>query len=89
MELSIHTYFLFTSTDFGEIVIWIGIYLMSLPVLRGWQHLALISPVFTAWLLIQLSGIPILERMADKKWGEMPNYQQYRDNTALLIPYVW
>ena len=66
-----------------------GIYLLSLPVLRGWNHIAVLSPVFTAYLLLRVSGIPILERMADKKWGGDADYQRYKAATAVLVPWVY
>ena len=71
---------------FGEIVLWIGIALIALPVLRGWQYVTLISPLFVIFLLTRVSGIPILEARADKKWGDRPDYQQYKANTPILIP---
>jgi len=71
---------------FGEIVIWIGVAIIALPVLRGWALLALISPV---WVIIQLtviSGVPMLEKKAEKRWGDQQDYQEYRDSTPVLIP---
>lgn len=71
---------------FGEIVIWIGVALIALPVLKGWALLTLISPV---WVIIQLtliSGIPMLEKKADKRWGGQEDYEEYKKNTPVLIP---
>lgn len=71
---------------FGEIVIWIGVALIALPVLQGWALLTLISPV---WVIIQLtviSGIPMLEKKADKRWGGQEDYERYKKNTPVLIP---
>jgi steroid 5-alpha reductase family enzyme len=68
---------------------WIGIYLLAFPVLHGWQHIAILSPIFTIWLLMRVSGIPILEKMASKRWGDNPAYVAYQQNTALLIPFVY
>jgi len=71
---------------FGEIVIWIGVALIALPVLKGWSLLTLISPV---WVIIQLtviSGIPMLEKKADKRWGGQEEYERYKKNTPILIP---
>ena len=31
---------------FGEILLWLGVALIALPVLEGWQHVTLISPLF-------------------------------------------
>jgi steroid 5-alpha reductase family enzyme len=73
---------------FGEIVLWIGIALMAVPVLSGWQHLALISPVFVYVLLTRISGIPLLEKKADGKWGGQEEYERYKNSTPVLIPKI-
>jgi steroid 5-alpha reductase family enzyme len=71
---------------FGEIVVWTGIALIALPVMVGWQYVALISPVFVTLLLTRISGIPILEERADKKWSGQPAYESYKKSTPILIP---
>lgn len=71
---------------FGEIVLWIGVALIALPVLQGWQWVALISPVFVTILLTRISGVPLLEAKADKKWGGQPEYEEYKKRTPVLIP---
>lgn len=71
---------------FGEIVLWIGIALIALPVLRGWQWVGLISPFFVTLLLTRVSGIPLLEQKADRKWGGQADYEAYKRKTPVLIP---
>lgn len=71
---------------FGEILLWIGIAIIALPVLRGWQFVALISPVFVTLLLTKISGIPLLEKRADEQWGGQEDYEDYKKNTPVLIP---
>lgn len=71
---------------FGEIVLWLGIALIALPVLQGWQWLCLVSPVFVIVLLTRVSGIPMLEKSAEKRWGSDPEYRDYVQNTPVLIP---
>ena len=71
---------------FGEIVLWIGIAIIALPVLRGWQWVALISPVFVTILLTKISGVPLLEKSADERWGGQEDYEEYKKNTPVLIP---
>lgn len=71
---------------FGEIVLWIGIAVIALPVLHGWQWIAIISPIFVTLLLTRVSGIPLLEKKADKKWGGQTDYEAYKKNTPVLIP---
>jgi steroid 5-alpha reductase family enzyme len=71
---------------FGEIVLWLGVAIIALPVLSGWTLVTLISPL---WVIIQLtliSGVPMLEKKADQKWGGQPEYEAYKANTPVLIP---
>mgnify|MGYP001417231495 CR=1 FL=1 len=71
---------------FGEILLWFGVSLLALPVLSGLQLVTLVSPVFVYFLLTKISGIPMLEARADKKWGGSPNYIVYKKNTPSLFP---
>ena len=71
---------------FGEIVIWVGVFLTAAPVLAGWQWVAILSPLFVILLLTRVSGIPLLEARAEKKWGDRADYVEYRENTPSLIP---
>ncbi len=73
---------------FGEIMLWAGVAVIALPVLRGWQHAALISPVFVAFLITRVSGIPLLEKKADEKWGGQEDYEAYKKRTPVLIPRI-
>lgn len=70
----------------GEILIWIGIAIIALPTLQGWRWMTLISPVFVTLLLTKVSGIPLLEKRADEKWGGQEDYEEYKKNTPVLIP---
>jgi len=72
---------------FGEIVLWVGVAVIAAPVLRGWQWVTLISPVFVTLLLTRVSGIPMLERRADEKWGGEDAYERYKSRTSVLIPF--
>jgi steroid 5-alpha reductase family enzyme len=71
---------------FGEIVLWVGIAIIAIPVLQGWQWIAMISPLFVTLLLTRVSGVPLLEKKADKKWGGQEGYETYKKNTPVLIP---
>jgi steroid 5-alpha reductase family enzyme len=71
---------------FGEIVLWIGVAIIALPILRGWQWTTLISPVFVTVLLTRISGVPMLEKRADEKWGGQEDYEAYKEHTPVLIP---
>lgn len=64
---------------FGEITTWWGFYFLCFNGLSGIQSLfALVSPITVTCLLMFASGIPILERNADKKWGGNVAYQRYK-----------
>jgi steroid 5-alpha reductase family enzyme len=71
---------------FGEIVLWVGVMIIALPLLQGWQWVALISPVFVTLLLTRISGIPLLEKKADRKWSGQVEYETYKKATPVLIP---
>ncbi len=71
----------------GEILVWIGVYLFILPALNTAQALiGAISPVFIAFLLLYVSGIPLLEKSANKKWADNYAYTKYKLNTGKLLP---
>jgi steroid 5-alpha reductase family enzyme len=70
---------------FGEILLWSGIAMVALPALSGWQHATLISPIFVYVLLTRISGIPMLESRARKRWGDEPEYRAYKARTPSLL----
>lgn len=70
----------------GELILWTGITLIAVPVFQGLQWAALITPIFVYWLLNKVSGVNLLEARADKKWGDDPKYQQYKNNTPIFFP---
>jgi len=63
---------------FGEATMWWGIYLMALPI--SWW--SIISPLFITWLLLKVSGIPMLE----KKWEGNKEYEKYKKVTNAFFP---
>lgn len=71
---------------FGEIVLWVGVAIMALPVLRGWQWVTVISPVYVTLQLTLVSGLPMLEKKADERWGGQEEYEAYKEQTPVLIP---
>jgi steroid 5-alpha reductase family enzyme len=72
----------------GEITLWIGIYIFTIFGLNNLQILiGLIGPLYISLLIIFVSGIPILEKSADNKWGNDANYKDYKKKTAVLVPF--
>jgi steroid 5-alpha reductase family enzyme len=70
---------------FGEITLWTGIAIMAVPILSGWRWVVLVSPVFVYLLITRVSGIPMLESRADRRWGDDPQYQAYKAATPELV----
>ena len=61
---------------------------IAFPTLQGWQHISLVSPIFIYFLLTKISGVNLLENYADEKWGDDENYQDYKRDTPVLIPFL-
>lgn len=73
---------------FGEICIWIGMYVAVYSSLDTIEQLVgFISPLMIYLTLRFVSGVPPLERSAEKRWGKNLNYQRYKKRTNLLIPF--
>ncbi len=70
----------------GEILLWWGISLPAFELLKGRELLAFTGPVFLTLLLIQVSGIPPLERLWVDRYGSDPDFQEYMRRTSKLIP---
>lgn len=71
---------------FGEIMLWVGMAVISLSSLSGIEYVtAIVSPVFIYLLLVKLEGVPMLERIADERYGELSDYQEYKANTPVLM----
>lgn len=71
---------------FGEMLVWWGLFLYTVPVLHGAAFAVVAGPVFITLLLLFVSGIPPLERSADEKYGNDPAYREYKRRTSILVP---
>lgn len=72
---------------FGEILVWYGLYTASYSWLSSEQiWWAVLSPITITMLLVAVTGIPPLERSADKKWGKNPRYRAYKREVSMLVP---
>ena len=65
---------------FGEVTQWWGIWLIALAVPNG--VLAVVSPLTITFLILKVSGIPMLE----KKMEQNPEFSEYKRKTSLFIP---
>lgn len=71
---------------FGEIVLWVGVSIMSVASMTGLQYVSLISPLFSFLLIYYVSGVRMLEARSDKKWGSSKDYQEYKNNVPVFVP---
>lgn len=71
---------------FGEMLVWWGLFIYSLPFLHGWAYAVVLGPVFITVLLLFVSGIPLLERSAEARFGDDPAYREYKRRTSILVP---
>ena len=62
---------------------------IAFPTLNGLKYLALITPVFVYLLLKNVSGVNLLEKRAEKKWGKEEEYQIYKNNTPVFFPKIF
>lgn len=74
---------------FGEFILWLGITVISFPYLDGYQFIALISPLFVYLLLNKVSGVNLLENIAEKRWGDDKKYIEYKNRTPIFFPKIF
>ncbi|KAF8819816.1 hypothetical protein IE077_003956 [Cardiosporidium cionae] len=80
---------------FGEILIWWSIFTISIPVLLvssdKWGWATIISPIFTMFLLMFVSGIPFAEGKALERYYRNHRsrkiIEEYQNSTSPLIPF--
>ena len=72
----------------GEIILWIGVAIISYSSLEINQLFTLVSPVFTYLLLVYVSGINLLEKSGQKKWGSLNEYKEYKRKTPRLFWFI-
>ena len=72
---------------FGEITLWVGMYIISLSSFSGIEYSTIISPIFVYILLTRMSGINMLEKIADERYGHLDEYLEYKEKTPILVPY--
>jgi steroid 5-alpha reductase family enzyme len=65
---------------FGEVTMWWGIWLMILVLPMSW--VALVSPLMITFLILKVSGIPLLEEV----FANNPEFQEYKKFTSAFFP---
>lgn len=69
----------------GEFTLWTGMFLFCASSFEGTQWAAVLSLVFVFCLLNFVSGVPLLEKRADEKWGGQPDYENYKATTSVFF----
>lgn len=74
----------------GEMMVWIGVFLAVSPVITTISSLlvAALSPLYIVCLLLFASGIPILEKSAQARWGKETAFKTYTKEVPVLLPTV-
>jgi steroid 5-alpha reductase family enzyme len=44
------------------------------------------GPAFESWLILRISGVPVLERLGNDRWGDDARYKRYKRVTPVLVP---
>ena len=70
---------------FGETLAWWGLFVAALPAYSGWDFLTVVGPVSLTLLLLFVTGVPLLEKSAEKKYGADPEYQEYKKRTSMFL----
>merc|ERR1711937_50990 len=70
----------------GDIMVWWGVFGMCVRVMSGAEYATVASPLIITLLLLFVSGIPLLEESADKRYGKDDSYLAYKRDTPALWP---
>lgn len=65
---------------FGEVTMWWGVFLILLEVPFGF--VAIVSPIMITFLILKVSGIPMLEKMFEGN----PEFEEYKKTTSAFFP---
>ncbi len=65
---------------FGEAVVWWGVWLIALSVPGSWW--TVVSPLLITFLLLRVSGVPMLERLMEGQ----PGWAEYKARTSVFVP---
>ncbi|GMH89791.1 hypothetical protein TL16_g11567 [Triparma laevis f. inornata] len=69
----------------GEITLWLGQFIAASATYTNSQWGCVMSPLFVCFLLMKVSGVPMLESRGVEKWGSDPQYLLYLKNTSVLL----
>lgn len=68
---------------FFQSLLWWGLFLIALPAPWGWT--AIVAPVAMLHFLLNVTGIPLTEKLAVEKRGDV--YREYQRTTSAFVPW--
>ncbi len=68
---------------FFQSLLWWGLFLMALPAPWGW--IAIIAPLAMLHFLLNVTGIPLTEKLSVEKRGDV--YREYQRTTSAFVPW--
>jgi steroid 5-alpha reductase family enzyme len=77
----------------GEIFLWWGLFTICSSVFDDaadagegkWGYATILGPMFLTNILLFVSGIPLLEKSADERYGGNQEYVDYKNRTSVLL----
>jgi len=73
---------------FGELCVWWGLFMSCASVITDYEWFTIGGPLYITVVLLFGSGIPTTEKSTDKRYWSRPEYQEYKQRTPVLIPFV-
>ena len=71
---------------FGEIIVWTGVFVSSMPCLSGWFQIAFSLAGYIGLVYVMFGSTRRLELRQNKNYGSDHAYQEYGRTTPVLIP---
>jgi steroid 5-alpha reductase family enzyme len=68
---------------FFQSLLWWALFLMALPAVGGWW--AILAPLAMLHFLLNVTGIPLTEKLSVEKRGEV--YREYQRTTSAFVPW--
>jgi steroid 5-alpha reductase family enzyme len=72
----------------GEIIIWIGFFLSAIQTYKNILQFVIAFSGLVTVIFIMFGGARRLEIRQDKNYGDMKEYQIYKSNVPIMIPFL-
>ena len=71
----------------GELMFWWGLFFAGLSLGIHWG--TIVGPLWMSLIILRFSGVPILVKKWELTYGNLEEFQEYKKNSWILIPYVY